>query len=254
MNNNKFVVATDCDDVLVDIGSEWIKRALRDEELVKALSESHIELARSCHPSNRNHYYIATHFGFQPKEVPQWINERLMSLYFESEDFYDDLPPTPYLQSLVAMANQGTLGKLVIPTQCVDLRSPVTRSKAKFLKRELVDKLPAGFKYEFLFLSKGEKKSDAINAQAPDYDTFADDHAENIIDVLANTNSYSKEFIVPMFRHNIDGEQSKQMEVLAAEKEARIVWLDNGLPIRADQSGQYDAKVIHPSDLALWNV
>ena len=225
----KFVIATDCDDVLVNTAGKWVRHILSDDSIVSQIPEENLKKVLQAHPMNREEFDITTHFG-----GGDWLTEslkkKMLDKYFHDATFYDDLNPSVYAAGLIGMAQAGIVESIWVITSCVDLKYPVTASKVVFLNR-LFGELKMTVPVHYVFTEKGETKADAIKAKDIRYNSFVDDHLSNIIDVVKNTPSEGKEFLIPRYRYN-----SVLPEVGPGFFDKRsVLWFDNDMILKPDQ-------------------
>lgn len=229
----KYDIATDLDDVVVNITDVWVKKILSDKGLCARLPIECVDKAVGSHPMNRAAYTFTSHFTEKHEEV---FDSELLSLvhdkYFQDPNFYDDLQPSKYYFHLKAMLDYGVLNSVTVVTSCVELAFPVTASKMRFMNRIFDSFRAQGVQVRFILTEKKEKKSEAMVANNVVYDSYADDAIFNIVDVIENTQSHGKEFFIPRYRHNlIVPDQAK----LVAKSGARIFWFDNDLMLSGDR-------------------
>lgn len=237
---NKFVVAVDCDDVLVNTAGKWVRSILSDDGLVAEIPREAVESVSKSHPMNREEFDITSHFGPGPMDwlTPE-LKQKMLNKFFHDPEFYDNLPASSYAQGLRTMCQNDLVESVWVITSCVDLAYPVTASKLRFLKR-LFDDLRVKSEIHFVFTEKGETKAQAINERQIPYHSFVDDHLTNIHDVLMNTDSKEKEFLIPRYGYNV---RSPEINGAASVKNARVLWFDNDMILKGDRL--YDAAQDH---------
>jgi hypothetical protein len=220
----KFVIATDCDDVLVNTAGKWIQHILSDDALLKQIPEESVRYAISSHPMNREDFDISSHF-----KSGDWLDaglkKKMLDKYFMDSKFYDDLNPSAYTIALKQMVRMGVIDSIWIVTSCIDLKYPVTGSKVRFLER-VFGELKLEVPIHYVFTESGETKSHAINEREIKYSSFVDDHVANIRDVIVNTDSKDKEFLIPRYRYNVELPDAAE---LTEKHGANIVWFDNDM-------------------------
>lgn len=243
MKHEGFVIVADCDDVLVEIGSKVFEKALLDDKILNLIPDEALERAKRLHPVNRPGYLFATHFGLpEDSEEFKVIDKAILDKYFLDPEFYDDLPPTVYMQSLHMMAERRMVKHIHVATQCMDLALPVTRSKVRFLNRVFAE-FRTLCDIDFMMLEHHESKSSAINKHHIQYDSFVDDSLKNIIDVIENTQSHSKEFLIPIYGHNT---VVPNLQEYRREKGVRVVWFENGFVFNGNERERLVSQIKHP--------
>jgi hypothetical protein len=227
----KFEIVADCDEVLVNTNGKWVKRILADDEIVRRLPKHVIENVASCHPMNREEYNITSHFKTHDGSwlTPE-LKQMMLDKYFLDPEFYDDLNPSMYTAALKGMIGMGVVESLWVLSSCVDLKFPVTASKIRFLDR-IFNELKMSTKIHYIFTEAGEKKSEAINKKGINYNSYVEDALYNISDVIENTDSKGREFLIPRYRYNIDfPDAAKHIH----EKGCNILWFDNDVLLKED--------------------
>lgn len=205
--NTKNKVVVDMDEVLTDIVPYWMAKVLSESSLYEFLKEHRKECLNDlikAHPSNRLEYCVLKHLGdYEDNPLPEWFKKKVFELYFEDENFYHNLQPTPYAKILRSLVENKIVSDLLVVTKCgSSIRLPVNKSKILWLQN-FFEGLIKTRNIKFCFIEKDEKKSDAIKEQGfEDYNTFVDDHIDNIMDVIKNTDSRGKEFLIPKMTYN----------------------------------------------------
>lgn len=218
-------IATDADEVLVMMSGKWMKKIIQHPSTKAFITSKEWKYVLNNHPLNRNFFDILTIFDESYHVISTRYRQDMMELYFLDETFYDDLNPSFYMKSLLTMAKHQVLQDVYVVSSCIDLSHPVTKSKFKFLEKNFHEIRQAGVTVRYFFSQGKEKKSDLINGYNLNYHSFVDDHVENIVDVIENTNSFGKEFLIPRYRYNLDLSQHRQ---LIQKQNAEVLWFDNG--------------------------
>jgi hypothetical protein len=200
--DNRYVIATDCDDVLVNISDKWIMKATKHPELKHYFENAENVFEKFGSFLMRDQYYIFDAFGVKDPEHQKIFN----SLYFDDPNFYDDLLPLPFMNTLKAM-NDYTIGTIHVVTTSGEtlpnLKIPANISKAKWLVRHFRDINPA-ITVQFHFLEFGKGKGAYMNEQGIVFNTFVDDFENNVIEVINSTPYTGYEIMIPAYGHNQD--------------------------------------------------
>jgi hypothetical protein len=200
-NGNRFSAVFDCDEVLVNISDKWAKKMLAVPELRKFIPDSMVQTINLGIMNLRIVNFIDRLLGieFGSKEY-----EIFMSLYKDDPTFYDDLPPSPFLNAVKRTINFYDEIHIITKMPTDDTSHTVDISKKRFLVQHLLPlkKENPNLKINIIFLKSNEKKSDAILEQNIKFNTFADDSTENIVDVVSNVTNRSYEVLVPMYGYN----------------------------------------------------
>lgn len=208
--NNKFVVATDCDDVLVDISNKWMSKIMNDHILRDYITTAHHEVI-ALNATLRSTYYINDWLGIaDPGHV-----KRMLDLYFNDPTFYDDLAPLPYARALLGMA--GMLETIHVVTSCGEtVDDPVNNSKKRFLAR-LFSEFPPEVEVKFHLLPSSIKKGQYMKDKGITFNTFVDDHVKNIINVIECIEGTKPEILMPVYGWN--GNVQKDVAEVSVDKE-----------------------------------
>lgn len=198
-NNNRFVLAVDCDEVLVNITPKWVDRFINSKEAISHFDEETINKIKEIQPNDRHTYYIHEWLDISNHGA---LLEAKYNMYYDDPHFYDDLTPTPYFESIKILLQSNLIEELHIVTSCKDENLPATKSKRDFLLKQLKPhKNDANF--SFYFLDSKTSKSKCINDNDIAFHSFVDDHLGNIIDVIENVpHSSYKEFLIPLYGYN----------------------------------------------------
>ena len=229
-NDNRFVIATDCDDVLVNISDKWIMKATKHPELKHYFENTESVFEKFGSFLMRDQYYIFDAFGVMDPEHQKIFN----SLYFDDPKFYDDLLPLPFMKTLKAM-NDYTLGTIHVVTTSGEtlpsLKIPANISKAKWLLRHFSDVNPA-ITVQFHFLEFGKGKGAYMQEQGIVFNTFVDDFSNNVVEVINSTPYSGYEIMIPAYGHNQNITEMKSR--ITTDTKCRITPFHNFLHITQD--------------------
>lgn len=205
MAKTSSVLVVDCDEVLVKINQKWYNDFIANPRIKEFLLDTQIDPSQiHWNVNTRKNYFLLNHLNFQsPSDLPEEIDKIFMDTYFGNPTFYDDLPISNYFQALfnIFETHSHFIKELHVVTHTMDNSTPVLKSKNKFLLaylKTINKKIPV----KLHFLEKHEKKSECINNEIGYYDSFVDDALHNIEDVIENTDSYNKEFLIPLYTYN----------------------------------------------------
>lgn len=221
--DNKFVIATDCDDVLVNISDKWINKAINHPVIGKYFKDSNFSLFGTH--LMRDHYYILESFGVTDPEHCKIFND----LYFQDPEFYDNLLPLPFMNSLKAM-NDYSIGRIAVVTTSGETKPslPCNISKAKWLLRHFKDVNPA-IEVSIHFLEAGKGKGEYMWENNIVFNTFVDDAMSNVIEVINSTPYSGYEIMIPAYGHNQNFATMKAQ--LKNEQHCKIIPFHNFLHI-----------------------
>lgn len=219
-DGRNLIVATDMDEVLTDICPTWVEFMISNQ---KAFSK-HFDLERFEGKSkeeiremvmNREVPYIDKWLKTST-EVPKVIEDLFYAMYTRN-DFYSYCKPTKFAFYLKDMLNRGLIKELYVISHTMEGNKA---SKDKWLNDFFGSK-----NVKFICVPFGPgvpyiSKADVINQEKIEYDVFIDDGVKNIIDVMKNTFSVGKEFLMPKLNYNnfTDEQQSEIKELLNKTK------------------------------------
>ncbi|BDH16459.1 MAG: hypothetical protein [Bacteriophage sp.] len=210
--DNKFKLALDCDDMIVNISDKWFEKIKSDATLGKYVKDKHME---EFHLGNsalcRSQYYLNYWLGMDNLHDV----DRMLALYYNDETFYDNLEPTPYLNSLFNMIEMVETIH-IITVSGDNINNPATLSKAKWLKEkfspiENISLRGNEIDMHYHFLPTHIKKGQFIKQNKIFFNSFADDSLNNVYDVIENSFDSRYEIIMPFygFNHLVDLERIK---------------------------------------------
>jgi hypothetical protein len=156
---------------------------------------------------SRDEYMLRDWMGLSGKTA-----EIFDSIYHDNGDtFYDGLQPTSFANSLLKGIEYHTIEKVYIMSHC----SPNgNSSKERFIEKHFHHP-----KFEFVAVPYTKTKSQVINEMDIDYMSFVDDSLTNIMDVMKNTVSGTRDFTMPRLGYNAI---TDDLAELVEEKFARL--------------------------------
>jgi len=234
LHKKKAVYAVDCDEVLVNINQKWFDLMMSNKKVIEYIKDVNIPftgpdkndflrelLTVPININYREQYYIEE-WLFENKH-PQEIKDIAYNVYFNNNTFYDDLPPSKFFMALYNMLRGDILERIVVVTHALDKTLPVNKSKMRWLAKQFKE---AGdiVDLDFFLLDHHETKSQCINQEVSNYNAFVDDSLKNIRDVIENTNSYGKEFFIPLYGYNMDFPEAPDHKL---NKDLGIIYFNN---------------------------
>jgi hypothetical protein len=212
----KYDIVCDMDEVLVNISPAWVSHAILNDKIARFLGTEKLEFMAKYDITSlvlaRNEYYLSKWL-----ELDEEHDILFQSLYHDKGDvFYDGLYPTSFAIGLMDIIESPAINKIWIMSH-VTLND--NSSKELFVERYLRHK-----KFELVKVPLGNKKSGVINEMGIDYISFIDDSMNNIIDVVTNTRSETKEFTLPKLGYNI---LTPEIEALIENKFLRFGYYEN---------------------------
>jgi len=217
----KKVLVTDLDEVLVDSTALWKGVILR--------RSGHLTLVP---PAVTNEEFISTVRNRKIFDLTGHLNKELgfdfsesyvMGLYMNHEDFYEHLDVTEKMGASVSLVcnRQKELNfEVHILSHYPDIEGNehILKSKERFVKRFFKDAV-------LHQIPKSVSKAQYISDNISEYTTFIDDRMDIMRDVLANTDSYGKEFLMPKLGYNVPDDDLK---ALISEKDAMFYLYNPG--------------------------
>jgi len=135
---------------------------------------------------------------------------------YRDEKFYDDLIPTKLGIAVAKSTHDMNIDLVII--------SHLTEENIVGKRRFCEKFFP---KARHILVPHTVKKSSVINKEGLDYCTFIDDRAENIEDVVLNTQSFGKEFMLPKFGHNQEISRGALLNI--HENSSKLTFYENVL-------------------------
>jgi len=213
----KRVIVADMDEVIVNIVPLWVYTAIVN----KPMLEEYFDLDINYSPEmvlQRETYLIQEWLKRKDVgEVPKSIMAIFNSLYCKDKNFYAKCPPTPMAMGLRESLNHDVLEKLYIVTHCFE-------GTEEWKRDWLINFFGTDDRIVFVPVPLSEKKSDAFKELEIEYDVFIDDSLKNIKDVMENTNSFDKEFMIPKLGYN---KRTEELTNLAKDYFAQVIYYSN---------------------------
>ena len=189
LHSKNRVLVFDMDEVLVNISPQWYRLIRENWNLFEGKVKDLGDLTEA-QVLSRDKYYIEEWLRLGDSLNPE-VNELILDLYRKG-DFYAGCVPTSIGDSLQILAQQSVVKKIYIVSHTI----PETLdSKLKFVKKYFNHD-----KIEFVSIPLNTTKSEFLNTI--EYTTFVDDSPEVMKDVITNTKSDFKEFLMPELGYN----------------------------------------------------
>ena len=226
---NKRNIVVDCDEVLVRISHKWV-HLMHVKENFDYFSQlfrlsKDFSLGRDYEKVlQRPEYYLDKWLirndvlNNHSLEDFNEARRELVKLYTDSEDYYGDLPPTNFANSLSIIGRNSAVDKITIVSKVHKGNEDLDNSKIAFIKN-----LFNGMNHKvdiYLVDIDGEKKSDVIN-QLDNVGLVYEDELENIKDIITNSEGLSDmDIMIPSYGYN--GGLEQKYYNLAAERNINI--------------------------------
>jgi len=190
------VLVCDFDDVLVPFSEKMVHRMFNHKHEFKGEIEFNINNNTPEAINARDTYDVVEWLAKDKKNMAPDLKKRVLAL-IDEPNFYDRLPPTKFALDLAYQSKNPNYHLILyIISNCLDSH---IEAKRKYIKELFKDTKST---IEFIPIPLMMKKSEIINNNKIDYNMFIDDKGENIIDVVTNTNSYGREFAMPVKGYN----------------------------------------------------
>ena len=215
----RHVIATDCDEVLVNITDKWIEKCLLHPELRDYFSEEHLKF------TNKNALLRDTYYVNDWLQVEnQQHRDLVQSLYFDDHAFYDDLRPASYLQGLIRCTD--IISDIHVITSCGSTdANPATSSKRRFLEQHLVNAVPSTTKVHLHFLPSHVKKGAYMAETGIRFSSYADDLPSHLAEVAETSLTRNFELMMPGCGYNILAD--RELAQVCNKHNARFVVFGN---------------------------
>jgi hypothetical protein len=241
--STQFDMVLDCDDVCVNITPKWMYLLLQNDKFRKLLTHDHLSHILLNHPFNRKEYDLISHAPYTlDEDLRSELNKIALEIYYNDSTFYDDLTATGYFDLALSLLRNSHAKRISIVSQSKELSLPVNLSKIRFLQN--IFKEFDSSQYNIFLLNSGEKKSDVIKNEIPNYTNFVDDHLSNIFDVVENTNSFNKEFLAPLTGFSYSSDNKTTIERLTREKQCSILFYNIDLKLDETSQRLYEPNIL----------
>ena len=200
------IIICDWDSVIQEIDIEWMKLVMTNKKIFDPyynfdlLLNKEVNLYDLSLIKQRNCYYIDQYLKLKNVNCPPQVNKLFVSLYMNDDDFYNRCPFLTMAKALLDLSTQNFLKKIVF------VSSAPKGIETDFRKQKQMENFfgKDNIKFELKVIHGDMKKSEFINEFHPNYTTFIDDRSDNVRDIIDNTDSSNKTFILPHYRYNED--------------------------------------------------
>lgn len=220
--DNKYCIATDCDDVLVNITDKWILSAHRWIPEMRPFIDPFMDTYNKYGTFLiRSEYYLLDYLGVKDEA----LRTRFNNLYFNDPFFYDNLQPLPFMRSLKNMRDT-VIGTIHVVTTAGESTPtlPANISKAKWLLRHFKD-VDSNINVNFHFLDFNKGKGEYMVENNISFNTFIDDSSKNITEVINSTPYSNYEIMIPAYGFNQNLEKMK--EDITSEQSFKVTSFHN---------------------------
>lgn len=149
----------------------------------------------------RKTYYMDKWLTKEGVEVPPEVSKRFLEIYMNDILFYEKCEFLTMASALRMLMTQDFVTKVVFISSAPIGYEFDPRKKLKIAEYFGEKNLQ---KIEIEILSGDKKKSDVINEKYSNYTAFIDDRIDNIKDIIENTDSNNKTFLIPIYNYNVD--------------------------------------------------
>jgi len=172
----------------------------------------------------RNKYNYTDHI--EGEELKQFFYKVIFKEAIDKKEFYKSSMFLPIAQALQILTGNTTCKNITFLSHIIPPFTNLTISKQnsfEYFQKECKNPNKVN-----LVLTDGSEisKAEWIKLNAPDYTTFIDDRADTIKDVILNTNSLHKTFLLPIYGYNVD--YQKEFSELSKEYQCDITYYSLG--------------------------
>jgi hypothetical protein len=189
---NKSIIATDMDEVLVNICPVWHRKLVERANFFGPWLDVDPKTIEEI--MGRGEYYLdkwltRPNVGGLPRDV----HSEFMSLYIE-DDFYADCDITEMGKAIWLASKSSGVDQIYVVSHTI----PGTeQSKLDWLRRHM----PSD-KIELIAVPPGVPKSEFL--KTVDYTMYIDDRIDILLEVMRNSDSIGKQFLYPILGYNTD--------------------------------------------------
>jgi len=224
----KEIVICDYDGVIQGIDILWTRKILEKKELFGKYfdfskisdKDGNIKLNKIL---DRTDYYIDKYLLKEGKILPEKIHKKFIDLYMSDKDFYRKCPFLTMARALKILSYQDTISEIHFLSSYPAGYEPDSR------KSDIINELYDTEKIHVHLIDSSIKKSDYINKNIPDYTCFIDDRPDIIKDVIENTKSTNKSFIMPYYKYNEDFIKDKEYLTEKYEQKVNVSFYSNDI-------------------------
>jgi len=199
------IIACDWDGVIQDIDTHWLEKVIDNRKFF----EPYFDFSKITNDKGvidtslilkRDKYYINAWLAKDNVEVPNEVVDAFIKLYMDDVLFYEECPALNMVNMLKGLIDQKVVKKVHFISSAPDGfdTDPRKIKKMHDLFEGYLDNMTLDI------IGGHEKKSDFINKNIPEYTVFIDDRSDNVRDVIDNTDSSNKQFILPLYPYNVE--------------------------------------------------
>jgi hypothetical protein len=217
-------IICDYDGVIQQLDVLWVKKAVEHKELFKDYFDPN-KLANITDVLDRDTYYINTWLlKDRNKPLPPDLLEEFINLYINDVTFYRYCPFLIMAKALRELLSLKFVKKVVFLSHL-----PEGKETADIRKDIQVQKFfgANNNKVSINVIPSSMNKSEFINTYHPNYTAFIDDRSDIIRDVIDNTKSDMKTFLMPIYNYNIELRNDKEYLTKCYDKGIQIVGYNN---------------------------
>ena len=203
--NNRYSIVIDCDEVLVNICDKWLTKASHIPELEQYFTPEVMDTMNACGKLKlystiwRETYYMLEWLGITDPDHIKLFND----VYFLDAEFYDDLVPSPFFNSLGSILD--VVASLDILTMCGDDTTlPCNVSKGRWLHKyfaELLTNRP-DIEFKVHFITEAMPKGQYLKEKKINFNVYVEDSVKNIVNVVETVEFDNFEILVPLYGYN----------------------------------------------------
>ena len=197
MSRSEFIVS-DWDNVIQHIDLTWVTGVLDDEAAFAPFFNMGLIKTTKCLQNllDRKEYYI-NNWLQEGKPAPDEVTQLFMAIYLGDPLFYHRCPFTNMARCLKGLAQQNFTKEIVFLSH-VPFENGEDIRKEEMMRRFF----GRSSKFRMVTINSKMEKWDWIAQNLPHYTTFIDDRSDIVQAVIENTDSATKNFLIPSFGYN----------------------------------------------------
>jgi len=200
------IIISDWDGVIQDIDIKWMTKLIDNQtKFNKYLDYNKLkgedgkwDLIKVW--SRNTYYYTNWLKKDNVKKIPEEIEKEVTSLYIDDIGYYFDIPFLIMADTLKKLSYEKFVKKIIFLSSAP---KDVETDPRKLIMMNRFFKDNIG-KFSIEVIHGNTPKSQYINEHYPDYTVFIDDRSDVVRDVIENTDSKNKQFILPIYGYNLD--------------------------------------------------
>jgi hypothetical protein len=199
------------DETLVNITPVWYRRIFENKDLFHPHTQKLLEYSEYEILFRKEYWFNDWLFSSVKDKLELERIEKIYKSFYLEPGFYDSCELTHFGQSVKILALQD-FGEIHVVSHTYPEQED---EKRRFIYERI------GRKVKFIPLEFNTKKSEYI--KNINYDTVADDNPYYLMDIIENTDSFGKEFMIPALGYNSDLLESANFIQLASSNAINLI-------------------------------